>query len=109
MFEIKDIKYFDVHDLQKYIKQAYGKDLDLVKRHAEFSGNNTIVKIDARGEMPDEGWCPENIMLYSKPEEALEKWLAGDDRINANECLILWDMCRKGIIPKGEYIMDTWW
>lgn len=109
MFKLKTVQYFDVHDLQKYIKSEYGKDLDLIKSHAEYSGNNTIVKIDVNKEYPDEPWYPTDTDLEDKPDLALQRWLEGDDSVNANENLILWDMCRKGLIPSGEYIMDTWW
>lgn len=109
MFEIKDVKYFDVHDLEEYIKSEYGKELRLIPYHAKHSGNDTIVKIDVDVEMPGEPWYPEDESLEDKPDLALQRWLEGDDSVNANENLILWDMCRKGIIFPGKYIMDVWW
>lgn len=109
MLEIKAVSYIDVHDLQDYIRETYGKNLDLIRMLAEHSGNNTIVKLDVNKDMPYDAWFPRDDYLYDKPDLAMRKWIDGDETVNANECLILWDMCRKDVIPEGTYVIDVWW
>jgi len=109
MVEFEDVKLFDCHDMEEYIKVTYGKEVDVLKRHAEMNGNSTFVEINVNKETPDEMWWPDEDELAQKPDLALQRWLEGDDSINADECLILWDMCRKNLIPEGKYVMKAWW
>jgi hypothetical protein len=107
--ELKDVKYFSCHDFMRYVKETYGKDIDIVSNHAEHTGQDTFVEIDVNTNNPDDGWWPSDNEMWENPDKALQAWLDGDDTINANENLILWDMCRKGIIFPGKYVTKIWW
>lgn len=107
--EFEDVKYFNCHSFMKYVKHVYGKDIDIIREHAQYSGQDTFVKIDVTLDEPAEGWWPADEDLLEDPNKAFQLWLDGDDSVNANENLILWDMCRKGIISPGKYVTNIYW
>lgn len=116
MFEIEKVYLFDCHDFMKFVKQHYNRDIDILAVHAEISGNDSFVEIDVTKEAPDDGWWPEEEDLANNPSDAIEKWLADDEdfkflerELGINETIILWDLCRKDLIPEGKYVMKAWW
>lgn len=42
-------------------------------------------------------------------ERRLALWLSGPDTEDPPADMILWDLCRKGVIPPGTYLITKWW
>jgi hypothetical protein len=116
MFEIKDVKYFSCHDFTDFVKEYYGKDVDVLSRWAEIYGNETFVDIKVCKEHPDDGWYVENKELWNNPGKVIQWWIDDADefysmfdKVYVDENIILWDLCRKGVIPEGHYVMRAYW
>lgn len=116
MFKTEKVYLFDCHDFVKFIKEYYDRDIDILAPIAEVFGNDSFVEIDVRKDLPDDGLRPEEEGLANNPEEAIERWLSDEGdyqflerELGINEVIILWDLCRKGIIPEGKYVMKAWW
>lgn len=108
--------YFEVweSDLSEFVARTYGRPWRL-QQQGDMLGQNTYLKIDVSQEGTD----------FSDAEEAekeLQAWLAlphpGDGWKEVMDFerdqglsveIILWDLCRQGIIPEGEYLITVWW
>lgn len=115
MLDIQNAYVIDCHELTQFVKDYYNREISVVQRHAEYLGNDSFLEIDVDKEDPEE-WYPDEEDLADNPEDAIEKWLSGEEdfqflenELGINEHVILWDLCRKGIIPEGKYILKIWW
>lgn len=115
MLEIKDAYVIECRDFTQFVKDHYNREINVVQRHAEYLGNDSFLEIDVDKEEPDE-WYPEEDDIADSPEDAIEKWLSDEEdykflenELGINESLILWDLCRRDIIPEGKYILKIWW
>lgn len=116
MFEIEKVNYFSCHDLEEFIREYYGREVDLLEPHAENYGNNTFVDINVCKDYPDDSWWVESEELRNNPDQVIRWWIDDADefhdmfdRVYVNEAIILWDLCRKDVIPEGKYVMKAWW
>lgn len=116
MIEASDIfkehTYIDVEelDLAEFVSKTYGRPWRM--QQGEMLGQDTYRIIEVEADRPD-GW------FLSEAEDQLREWLA----LPTNELadwefmrehylpvdIILWDLCRKGIAPAGEYLIRVWW
>lgn len=112
--EFKNKTYIDVEelDLSEFVTKTYGRPWRM--QQGEMLHQNTYREIDVDPECPD-GWLPH------EAEQQLQEWLAlptptnhwGVTEFERNHYLpvdiILWDLCRRGIAPAGEYLIRVWW
>lgn len=102
--------YIDVWDgdLSNFVAEYYGRPWSM-QQGMELS-NESYVTVDVSHEGPD----------YHTLEEAeakLEAWKSSPvedeiDFVRENYIpieIILWDLCRRGIAPEGEYLIRVWW
>ena len=115
MLKIKNGYIIDCRDFREFVKEYYNREVDPVANHAEYLGNDSFLQIDVDKEGPDE-WYPDEEDIASSPEDAINKWLSDEDdfrylerELGINESIILWDLCRKDVIPEGSYILKIWW
>lgn len=114
IFQVKS--YIEVweSDLSRFVSEFYGRPWRLQQQDGGLS-QNTYLKEWVFSSGAD-GWC-------GIEEETLAAWLAlpvpasGDwsgvmefeRRHYLNVRLVLWDLCRKDVIPSGEYLITVWW
>lgn len=115
MFEIKDAYLVDCHEFSRFIKEHYDRNIDLIEIYAPDMGNDSYLSIDVSKEGPND-WYPQEDDLASDPEDAMKKWASDDEdyqylerELGISADLILWDLCKKDIIPEGTYIITIWW
>lgn len=99
-------------DLSKFVSEYYGRPWSM--RYMELS-NESYVEVDVSHEGPD-------YRTLEEAEQKLQEWLAlsppaegdwkaameFDDKALPVE-IVLWDLCRRGIAPEGEYLIRVWW
>ena len=105
----------DCREFSKFVKEHYNREFDLIERNAPYMGNDSFLSIDVSKDEPND-WYPDEDDLASDPEDAISKWASDEDdfkflenELGISEDLILWDLCKKGIIPEGTYIIQIWW
>lgn len=112
--EFKTHTYIDVEELKlsEFVTQTYGRPWRM--QQGELLGQDTYRIIEVDAERP-EFWTAE------EAEQKLREWLAlpaptnhweetdfeRDKYISVD--IILWDLCRRGIAPAGEYLIRIWW
>lgn len=115
MLKTEQAYVVDCREFSKFVKEYYNREIDLIERHAPYMGNDSYLSIDVDKEEPDE-WYPDEEDIAENPEDAINKWISDEDdyqflesELGINESLILWDLCRKNVIPEGNYIIKIWW
>lgn len=115
MLEIKNGYIVESRDFRIFVKEHYDREIDPVQNHAQYLGNDSFLEIDVKKDEPED-WYPDEEDIASDPEDAINKWLSDEEdfkflerELGINESIILWDLCRKGLIPEGIYILKIWW
>lgn len=115
MLKVEAGNIIECRDFSSFIKEYYDRDIDLIARHAPFMGNDSFLEIDVDKEQPED-WYPDEEDIALDPADAMNKWSSDEEdykflanELGINEELILWDLCRRGIIPEGKYIIKIWW
>ena len=101
-------------DLSKFVSEFYGLPWRL-QQQGDAMGQNTYLKIDVSSEGTD--WespeeCEQKLQEWRalpKPEGWEEVMNFERDHQALSVDVVLWDLCRKGIIPEGEYLITVWW
>jgi hypothetical protein len=102
----------DEVDLSRYVAQVYGRPWRM--QQGEMLGQNTYRVIDVGRDGADG--------FFGVEQAQLDAWLAlpnpGDDwaavmHFERDQYLpvdiILWDLCRRDLIPAGLYLIKIWW
>lgn len=96
-------------DLSEFVSAIYGRPWRM--QQGEMLGQNTYWNEEVTGTEP-----------WEEGERQLAEWLAlshpGDgweevmyfERYNyLGREVVLWDLCRRGLIPAGSYQVQVWW
>lgn len=102
-------------DLEDFIELHYGKSTNMA-RFWEAS-QNTIHDIEVDSdprviEYWDQDISDEEYLKLA--EEELSKWInyvpeSKYDEATIDPTVVLWDLCRKGKFPKGNFKVEVWW
>lgn len=94
--KFKKVEYFEIeyHELDDIINQEY-PDLDYECALDQNNDSNISLSIDGE--------------FSSFDDLALEKLLKNNDQNYQSTRLLLNDMCRKGLIEKGDYLITICW
>lgn len=100
-------------DLNKFVSGYYGRPWDFAS--VEESNNDTYHTMTVDEEEPER-------FIGSGPAENLQRWMdaevpaKGDWQASSafEACyppapVIMWDLCRRGVIPAGEYLIHVSW
>lgn len=107
----KSKTYIDVWDgdLSRFVSEFYSRPWNM-QQGMELS-NESYVTVDVSHEGPD-------YHTLEEAEQKLQAWLGtpvGADEVDfmRDKCIpieiVLWDLCRRGIAPEGEYLIRVWW
>lgn len=115
-FPVKERRCLEVHELElsAFVSQHYGRPWSM--QQGELLDQDTYRDENVRADRPDN-------FTAEEAEELLKQWLAvptpADDAwilradFRRNQYLpvgiILWDLCRKGVITPGDYLIKVWW
>lgn len=110
LFETKT--YIDVEelDLAEFVTKTYGRPWRMQQGEMLHQDTYRIIEVDP--ERPD-GWFDyeaENQLQewLALPTDDMEDWEFVRERYLSVD-IILWDLCRRGIAPAGEYLIRIWW
>lgn len=110
--EFKPKTYIDVEELRlaEFVTETYGRPWRMQQGEMLHQDTYRIIEVDP--ERPD-GWH------FHEAVKQLEDWLALPTDTMADwefmrehylsVDIILWDLCRRGIAPAGEYLIRVWW
>lgn len=127
---LKQVTYYEwwESDLSQFVADFYGRPWRLQQQNGCYT-QDSYLKVTVDGEshldatLSDQPWATENYTV-AEAEEILTAWQAlptidpadwmavmdaerDEDAVNVD--LILWDLCRKNVIPAGEYLITVWW
>lgn len=110
-FPVQEKTYLEVSEseLSRFVSAYYNRPWSM--QQGEMLGQNTYRELDVDPQGPEF-----NSALAA--EQHLREWLAleppaqkmdmeGDRYISVDT--IMWDLCRKGVIPAGKYLIKVWW
>lgn len=99
---MKDLKHkkvsyieLDAWELDEFFEKVYGYQYEIAASHEASSGTNLTFRIDG--------------VVGSYDEEDLEKFKQTGRMNGRKTSLLLNDLARRGIIEKGEYIVEICW
>jgi len=93
----KTIIEIDYHELEKLVKEKLGyKEYDFVA--VEECGNSSSHEFDVSNEFEDAEY----------DEQDIAKWEKGEF-VHYSNGTVLNQLCRKGYIPAGEYLVNVFW
>lgn len=87
-------------NLEAFAAQHYPRQWKLFDGH-ECQGQNTYESCDADLRYPQWHGAAEG-------EAALLAWLSGAEK-GLSLDVLLWDLCRRDLIPAGPYLITIWW
>lgn len=107
--------YYDVweSDLSEYVSELYGRPWSL--QQGQMLGQNTYVDVDVMSEGPDyynDEEVEEQLtewLNYPDPEASFERKLDFIRERHLDVVIVMWDLCRRELIPPGKYHIRVWW
>jgi|SRR6185436_4202664 len=103
MLKVTDAKVIWYKDLEDYVKETYGREIDI--QRGEYSNDSYLtVTVDKR--YPQWFDCKGYGEEYAN---CVKDWTAGKDIEYFDYTVLLWDMANKGVIEEGEYIITIYW
>jgi hypothetical protein len=114
-FKFKEKTYIEVweSDFSGFVADFYQRPYRL-QQQDPMKGQNSYVKMTVK-QYDDDDWdygekCLAEWLALPVPEPG--DWVGKMNFERETPCdleVILWDLCRKGAIPEGEYFIDVWW
>lgn len=104
----------DCHDLDDFVKEKLGQTYGTLHSYRGEASNGSYYTVYASSERPEN-------FAVEEAEEPLAAWKAAD--LPGNSCyfrqeqsdiipdvdVVLWDLCRKGLLEEGKYLLLVWW
>lgn len=104
----------DCHDLDAFVKKELGQTYGALHSYRGDAANGSYYEMYASPE------SPENFTV-EEAEELLGAWRAADlpghsshfgrvhDEVIPDVDVVLWELCRRGLLEEGEYLLLAWW
>ena len=107
-FPVQEKTYLEVweSELSRFVSAYYNRPWSM--QQGEQLDQNTYQEFEVSAEGPE-------FVSALHAEATLKAWLAltpgpgrdPDDYVPVDT--IMWDLCRKGVIPAGKYLIKVWW
>lgn len=118
-FPVQEKTYLEVweSELSRFVSAYYGQPWSM--QQGEMLGQNTYRELDVDPQGPEfnsalaaEQHLREWLALEPPPGQSRDDWawkmdMERDHYISVDT--IMWDLCRKGVIPAGKYLIKVWW
>lgn len=102
-------------DLEDYIYSIYNKKTDMARYWEANQETIRDLEIDSDPRCL-EYWDQSisNEQYETNAQEVLDEWLNYEKKSRWDEPtidpqVVMWDLCRKGLFPKGEIKVHVWW